>query len=623
MKRVLLLFVVSLSLTTAFGQSVELGIPYQAVARDAAGQILSDLPLQVTIAFTDQAGGTTPYYLERHNIRSDASGYFELVIGRGDSRQGYLMDVPWSGTDIWLDITISSKEQPDLNLRRTTQLFSVPYALYAETARKLTEAKDVEPRNHSIYWNTKGNTNTRPPFHFVGSRDVEDLVVKTSGETRATFTSDGQLEIIAGSTVNGDQENPDSYPVTIKGAGQGIYIKVNGSRNSDNNFVTFKDAERIHGAIEGQTYIELISDPFYIIEAAVYVIDGVGIVADGIAAGVKVGGFGAAVTAAAISIIFSWQVPGWALSAIGEGVKVGAAIVDAAALLTNSISWATDQALNVGVAYNSGGADYAEFLPRAAYADLMEFGDIVGVRGGKVSHITEAVDQLMVISRNPGFLGNVPADGDRDAYEKVAFLGQVLVKVAGAVRSGDYILPSGNNDGMGIAVHPEDMRMVDYDRIVGVAWESADAAPVNLVNCSIGLTQNELAPKVEEISNKVDNIINHLKGEGPLRPERTTTDYTSPQALFVGENGPEKVFTNAEFDNIVDQNADYLQMVYTKAENDLRASGSVDIEAIPELQSFFKDPVGQLKKCRRDPQYDALMGKLDQFFMQQFNINKD
>jgi hypothetical protein len=36
------------------------------------------------------------------------------------------------------------------------------------------------------------------------------------------------------------------------------------------------------------------------------------------------------------------------------------------------------------------------------------------------------------------------------------------------------LLPSGEGDGYGIAVHPDNMLAMDYGRIVGVAWEDGN-----------------------------------------------------------------------------------------------------------------------------------------------------
>ncbi|MDZ7765197.1 MAG: hypothetical protein U5K00_12340 [Melioribacteraceae bacterium] len=78
-------------------------------------------------------------------------------------------------------------------------------------------------------------------------------------------------------------------------------------------------------------------------------------------------------------------------------------------------------------------------------------GDIVGINGGKISKNTSRAEYISVVSTSPIILGNMPIKEIETHFEKVAFMGQVPVKVIGIVKTGDYILPSGLNDGVGIA----------------------------------------------------------------------------------------------------------------------------------------------------------------------------
>ena len=41
--------------------------------------------------------------------------------------------------------------------------------------------------------------------------------------------------------------------------------------------------------------------------------------------------------------------------------------------------------INIGVAYESGGADYAEWLKKADPNEVLSFGDVVGVKAGIIS----------------------------------------------------------------------------------------------------------------------------------------------------------------------------------------------------------------------------------------------
>src|SRR5690606_29697667 len=67
-------------------------------------------------------------------------------------------------------------------------------------------------------------------------------------------------------------------------------------------------------------------------------------------------------------------------------------------------------------------------------------------------------------------------------------------KVRGQVLTGDYILPSGLNDGTGIAVSPQRIKPEQYGKIVGIAWSAASGdGKISMVNMAIGLNANDVA----------------------------------------------------------------------------------------------------------------------------------
>jgi hypothetical protein len=143
-----------------------------------------------------------------------------------------------------------------------------------------------------------------------------------------------------------------------------------------------------------------------------------------------------------------------------------------------------------GVSYESGFADFAERLPRLHGDEVMEAGDIVGVVGGKITKRTLDADNILAISTAPVVLGNAKGEEKERLYEKAAFLGQVPVKVKGAVKAGDYIIPSGMNDGIGIAVSPEELTAAQVIHMVGRAWESSQDKGIKLINTAVGMPQN-------------------------------------------------------------------------------------------------------------------------------------
>lgn len=136
-----------------------------------------------------------------------------------------------------------------------------------------------------------------------------------------------------------------------------------------------------------------------------------------------------------------------------------------------------------GVTYQSNGADFAEYLEKMDPADTFQRGEIVGVHGGKISRQIEGSDHILVITRAPVVLGNAPQAEFQDLYDKVAFLGQVPTLVIGDVNVGDYILPSGLDDGTGIAVSAAAIQPQDLPLIIGTAWAVLEDG---LVNVAIG-----------------------------------------------------------------------------------------------------------------------------------------
>lgn len=161
-----------------------------------------------------------------------------------------------------------------------------------------------------------------------------------------------------------------------------------------------------------------------------------------------------------------------------------------------------------GVQYISSTSDFAECLPRLSADEVIEAAEIVGLSGGKVSKITRGAEQVQVISSGSIVLGNHPGKEKEHLYEEVAFLGQAPVKVQGPVRSGDYIVPSGQNDGVGVAVSPGNLTSAHCARIVGRAWEASEEDGIKLINTVVGLNSSTQA--VKELSLRKDRQITQL-----------------------------------------------------------------------------------------------------------------
>ena len=180
-----------------------------------------------------------------------------------------------------------------------------------------------------------------------------------------------------------------------------------------------------------------------------------------------------------------------------------------------------------GVIYKSGAADFAEFLPRLRPEEPIEAGDVVGVFGGKIAKSTIGADWVMVVSTAPITLGNMQKTEELDAmHEKVAFLGQVPVKVRGPVAVGDYVVASGLEDGTAVGVPFHRIDAEAGHLIVGRAWEASEEQGVKLIKTAVGLPESAsttaaLARTVRAQQVQIDELTSRLEAiESSLQRNR-------------------------------------------------------------------------------------------------------
>jgi predicted acyltransferase (DUF342 family) len=167
--------------------------------------------------------------------------------------------------------------------------------------------------------------------------------------------------------------------------------------------------------------------------------------------------------------------------------------------------------LNQGIVYGSRGADYAEWLEKENPNDTFMVGEVVGIKGGKISRNTYDADHLLTISLAPIVLGNMPDENRKDEFEKVGFMGQVPALVKGQVRKGDFIVASGNNDGYAIAITPENMTLNHLKWVIGKAWSESKSEGHSLINVSVGLKSNEWVKILEQQESRIQLLENKLK----------------------------------------------------------------------------------------------------------------
>lgn len=165
----------------------------------------------------------------------------------------------------------------------------------------------------------------------------------------------------------------------------------------------------------------------------------------------------------------------------------------------------------IGVEYSSGNGDYAEWLERSDKMEAISAGDIVSVKGGKITKDLTGAEQVMVVSHAPIMLGNMPSASKTDLGNSIVFIGQAPVKIMGAVRSGDYIIGQVNTPGYGIAKHPNDMTIEDFKLAVGRSWDTDETEGLKMANTVVGIHNSSFLNLIKGLKEKAENNDARLK----------------------------------------------------------------------------------------------------------------
>ena len=118
---------------SSLAQSPE-SINYQAIARNSSGIVLEGQTGTVTFTiFSGTATAGNEVYQEKHDVTTNSFGLFNVKIGEGyDTLPGKpFSSIDWGNNQHFLNVMIDFFGSEDLG---TTELISVPYALYAKSS---------------------------------------------------------------------------------------------------------------------------------------------------------------------------------------------------------------------------------------------------------------------------------------------------------------------------------------------------------------------------------------------------------------------------------------------------------------------------------------------------------
>lgn len=134
MRNILICF--CLSYMCFYAQTQE-KISYQAVIRNATNQLMPNQAIGMRVSVLQGSVNGAAVYIETHTKTTNVNGLVSLEIGNGQIVNGNFSLIDWSNGPFFIKTETDINGGTNYTITGTSQMLSVPYALYAKNAGKV------------------------------------------------------------------------------------------------------------------------------------------------------------------------------------------------------------------------------------------------------------------------------------------------------------------------------------------------------------------------------------------------------------------------------------------------------------------------------------------------------
>ena len=198
--------IISLLLLSYLGLSAQTpgSFKYQTSVRDNTGKLLANKLVAFKISLLQGNENGTAVYVERHSIATNDFGVANFNIGGGTPLQGIFSNVDWGNGPYFLKIDLDLNNGTNYVFMGTSQLLSVPYALYAAKSANAADDKDKDSTNEIQNVTLTGNN-----LQLSKNGGAVDLS-KYANDSQSLTLSGNTLSISRGNSVVFDDRDKDS-----------------------------------------------------------------------------------------------------------------------------------------------------------------------------------------------------------------------------------------------------------------------------------------------------------------------------------------------------------------------------------------------------------------------------
>ena len=210
MKRVFTILAAVLLTASVFAQSPE-KMSYQAVIRNSSNALVANTQVGMQISILQGSATGSAVYVETQTPTTNANGLVSIEIGEGTTSNDFAT-INWADGPYFIKIETNPSGGTSYTITGTSQLLSMPYALYAKTAANTFSGNynDLSgaPINVSTFTNDAGYltsiSETDPLFTASEAANITSADITNLGNLSGTNTGDQDLSSLATKTALGD-----------------------------------------------------------------------------------------------------------------------------------------------------------------------------------------------------------------------------------------------------------------------------------------------------------------------------------------------------------------------------------------------------------------------------------
>lgn len=127
-------FLLTLFIAASLFAQAPNNMSYQAVIRNSSNALVTSSPIGMQISILQSSASGTPVYVETQTTTTNSNGLASIAIGSGTVISGTFALIDWSNGPYYIKTETDPSGGSNYSIVGTSQLLSVPYALYAKRA---------------------------------------------------------------------------------------------------------------------------------------------------------------------------------------------------------------------------------------------------------------------------------------------------------------------------------------------------------------------------------------------------------------------------------------------------------------------------------------------------------